>query len=100
MTEIQKLIALIEDAHAIQAVKSDDDLRRLFETSGTDIASMFEGGLDGLLGQAQGKGEERMADIRAYLLWEYIARNVSDLYQDHDFVKAMLLEKIEGGTDR
>jgi hypothetical protein len=98
MTEIQKLIALIEDAHAIQALRSDEDLRRLFETSRTGLASMFEDGLDGLLKQAKGKGEERMADIRAYLLWEYVARNISDLYEDHDFVKAMLVERLEGGS--
>jgi hypothetical protein len=100
MTEIHKLISLIEDAHAIQALSDDDDLRRLFETSKTGIASMFDGGLDGLLKQVQGERTERMADIRAYLLWEYIARNVSDLYQDHDFVKAMVLERLGGSPGK
>lgn len=93
MNELERLIACIEDGHQIAAIETEEDLRRFFETSQTKISEVMEGGFETLMAQA--KGPEPIEDLRRYLLWEYIAPNVAQLYDGYRFTKDMLEEKLD-----
>ncbi|MGC1952456.1 MAG: hypothetical protein WA970_07775 [Gammaproteobacteria bacterium] len=87
MSDLDKLMACIEDGHQLLSVTTQDQLRDLFNTSKTHIADAFEGGVDGLLSRW---AEHDMETTRAYLLWDYIARNIGELYNSYDLSRQVL----------
>jgi len=93
MSEIEKLIALIEDGHLIKSIQTMEDLEAYFANSRTGIADLIEGGLTGLLSQAEGDGASLVRDLRDYLLWDYIAQNIANLRQDYELVRDLIEEK-------
>lgn len=93
MTDRDKLIALLEDGRRIAAIGGEADLRALFENSSTDIGAAFDGGAEGLL--QQWPEDDRLDQVRAYLLWDYIAYNVADLFGKYDLARQMLEEQLQ-----
>lgn len=92
MSDLDKLMACIEDGHKLLSVTTQDELRAMFDTSRTGIAEAFEGGVQGLLERWAGHDLET---IRAYLLWDYIARNIAELYNSYDLARQVLEQGLQ-----
>lgn len=92
MSDLDKLMACIEDGHKLLSVTTQDELRRMFDASRTGIAEAFEGGVQGLLDRWAGHDLET---IRAYLLWDYIARNIGELYNSYDLARQVLEQELQ-----
>jgi len=99
MTETHKLIALIEDGHLIKSIQTMEDLEGYFANSRTGIAELIEGGLPGLLAQTEGEGAALVRELRDYLLWDYIAQNISNLHQDYELVRDLIKDKAAHGEE-
>ena len=93
MRELDRLVALLEDANTVLAVRTEDDLRAFFATSKSDIAAAFKGGVDGLLDQ-WGDDPKRIEVVREYLLWDYIAYNAKQMYESYDLAREVLKEQL------
>ena len=93
MSETEKLIALIEDGHLVKSIQTMEDLEAYFANSRTGIADVIDGGLPGLLAQAEGDGASLIRELRDYLLWDYIAQNITNLRQDYELVRDLIEEK-------
>lgn len=87
MSDLDKLMACIEDGQKLLSVETEDQLRDMFNTSKTNIAEAFEGGVEGLLSRWAEHGIET---TRAYLLWDYVARNIGELYNSYDLSRQVL----------
>ncbi len=94
MSELDKLSACIEDGCRILAINTEEDLRDLFRDSKTNVAGAFENGVEGLLEQWP-DDESRIGKIRAYLLWNYIAYNISELYNGFDLTREILEDRLQ-----
>jgi hypothetical protein len=94
MRELDRLVALLEDAQTVVAVRCEDELRNLFATSRTDISNAFQGGVDGLLAQWDNQ-PNRIEMIRQYLLWHYIAYNAKEMYESYDLAREVLKDKLK-----
>jgi hypothetical protein len=92
MSDLDKLMACIEDGYTLLTVKTPDELRAMFKTSKTNIADAFEGGVEGLLDRWAGHD---MDTTRAYLLWDYIARNIGELYNSYDLSRQVLEQGLD-----
>ena len=92
MSELDRLMACFADAQELISVKTEDQLRRFFKASRTNISDAFEGGVDGLLRRWEGRS---MDDICAYLLWDYIAYNIAELYNSYDLARDVLEEGLK-----
>lgn len=86
--DTQRLVACIEDAHAIQAIETEQDLRRFFENSKTKIQDVFQENVDEVMDRWKGESD-KIQKIREYLLWEYVAYNIAELYNSYDLVRDM-----------
>lgn len=93
MSELDRLAACIEDGRTLLSVKTEDELHAFFKESKTDISKAFEGGLEGLLSRWEDHGLDA---IRAYLLWDYIAYNIAELYNSYDLARQVLEEGLDG----
>ena len=93
MRELDRLVALLEDAKTVLAVRTENDLRALFASSKSNIAGAFKGGVDGMLAQ-WGDDPKRIEVIREYLLWDYIAYNAKEMYQNYDLAREVLKEQL------
>lgn len=92
MSDLDKLMACIEDGHKLLSVRTREQLRDVFNTSKTNIAEAFEGGVEGLLDRWTGHDIETTRD---YLLWDYIARNIGELYNSYDLSRQVLEEGLK-----
>jgi hypothetical protein len=97
MSDLEKLMACLEDGHRLLSVESEDHLRDMFNASKTGIAVAFEGGVDGLLSRWAEHGIEA---TRAYLLWDYIARNIGELYNSYDLSRQVLEQGLKNKRER
>lgn len=88
MRELDRLIACVEDGQTLVSAKTKEDLRTFFNTSKTNIANAFEGGADGVLSRC----DDDVEAVREYLLWDYIAYNINELYNSHDLARKTLEE--------
>ena len=86
--DTKRLIACLEDGRAIARIETEADLRAFFEASATDVGRVFEEGVDQVLDRWQGE-DDKIRKIRDYLLWEYIAYNIAELYNSYDLVRDM-----------
>ena len=87
MSDLERLEACLDDAQQILSIRSEEHLHALFRTSKTGISDAFDGGVDGLISRWEGHD---MEDIRAYLLWDYIAYNIAELYNSYDLARQVL----------
>ena len=94
LTEIEKLVLCIQDAQMILDMKTEDDLFRFFENSKTNIAEVFEESAEEVLNNWE-QSADRIDQIRKYLLAEYIAFNISEIYKDYEFLREMTEEQIK-----
>ncbi len=83
MSDLDRLSACIDDAKTIEGLQNEADLREFFAYSKTNIGLVFGMTADQVLDQWP-QSADRMEKVRAYLLWEYIAQNIADLYQAYD----------------
>lgn len=93
LTEIDKLVLCIQDAQMILDMKTEEDLFRFFENSKTKIAEVFEESVEQVLNNWE-PGTDRIDQIRKYLLAEYIAYNISEIFKDYEFLREMTEEQI------
>jgi hypothetical protein len=100
MTELEKLTACIEDGHVIARLRTNADLETFFANSRTGIADVIPGGLAGLRDQVTERGEAGMEAIRNYLLWDYIAKNISELYSSYELVRDMLEQQLDANRNK
>jgi hypothetical protein len=94
MTELDRLMLCLEDARTIEAIRSADDLRAFFGNSRTGIEAVFEETADQVLERWLDDGQ-RIARIREYLLMEYIAYNIAEIYNSYDLVRDMFEAQLQ-----
>ena len=83
MTDTEQLTKCIDDAKTIEELKTEADLHEFFAYSKTNIGLVFNMTTDEVLSRWP-EAEGRMEKVRDYLLWEYIAFNVSEMYKAYD----------------
>ena len=83
MSDLDQLSACIDDARIIEGLQTEADLREFFAYSKTNIGLVFGMTADQVLGRWPDTAD-RMRKVRAYLLWEYIAQNIAEMYQTYD----------------
>lgn len=101
MAELDRLTRCIEDAQAILAMRSEADLHTFFRDSRTGIRTVFRETADQML-ERWPDDEQRMEKIRDYLLMEYIAYNIAEIYNSYDLVRDMFedqLQRMSGKAD-
>jgi len=94
MSELDRLAVCLEDAEAILALQTEDGLREYFRTSRTGIAGVFGESADQVL-ERWPADAERMNHVREYLLMEYIAYNISEIYARYDMVRNMVEDAVD-----
>ncbi len=83
MSDLDRLSACIDDAKSIEGLQTESDLREFFTYSKTNIGLVFDMTAEQVLERWPDSGD-RMEKIRAYLLWEYVAQNIAEMYQAYD----------------
>ena len=83
MSDLDRLTACIDDARTIEGLQTEADLHEFFTYSKTNIGLVFDMSADQVLDRWPDTAD-RMEKVRAYLLWEYIALNIANLYQAYD----------------
>ena len=83
MSDLDRLRACIDDAKTIEGLRTEADLREFFAYSKTNIGLVFGMSADQVLSRWP-EASDRMEKVRTYLLWEYIALNIADLYKAYD----------------
>ena len=83
MSDIDRLITCIDDAKTIEGLQTEADLREFFSYSKTNIGLVFHMTADQVL-ERWPDTADRMAKVRAYLLWEYIAFNIAKMHQAYE----------------
>ena len=83
MSDLDRLSACIDDARVIEGLQTEADLREFFAYSKTNIGLVFNMTADEVL-KRWPEDEDRMAKVRNYLLWEYVAYNIAKMYQAYD----------------
>lgn len=94
MNELDRLTACLEDAQAILALETEDGLREFFRASRTGISEVFGETADEVLARWP-QDAERMHHVRDYLLMEYIAYNISEIYGRYDMVRELFEDALE-----
>ena len=83
MSDLDRLSACIDDAKTIEGLQTEADLREFFTYSKTNIGLVFDMTAEQVL-ERWPDSADRMGKIRAYLLWEYVAQNITEMYQAYD----------------
>lgn len=83
MSDLDRLSACIDDARTIEGLQTEADLHEFFAYSKTNIGLVFGMSADQVLDRWPDTAG-RMEKVRAYLLWEYVALNIAELYQAYD----------------
>ena len=83
MSDLDRLIACIDDAKTIEGLQTEADLHEFFAYSKTNIGLVFGMTADQVL-ERWPDAADRMDKLRAYLLWEYVALNIAELYEAYD----------------
>lgn len=83
MSDLDRLSACIDDAKSIEGLQTEADLHEFFAYSKTNIGLVFDMTAEQVLERWPDSGD-RMEKIRAYLLWEYVAQNIAEMYQAYD----------------
>ena len=94
ITEIEKLYRCLQDAQMIMDMATEKDLFKYFKNSKTDISKVFQQSPEDVLNRWE-SDESRIEKIREYLLMEYIALNISDIYKDYDFLREMTKQQMD-----
>ena len=82
MSDLDRLTACIDDAKTIEGLRTEADLHEFFTYSKTNIGLVFGMSADQVLNRWP-EAPDRMEKVRAYLLWEYVAMNIADLYKGY-----------------
>ncbi|MDJ0863089.1 MAG: hypothetical protein QNJ87_11455 [Gammaproteobacteria bacterium] len=83
MSDLDRLTACIDDAKTIEGLQTTTDLKEFFAYSKTNIGLVFGMSAQQVLDRWPDTAD-RMEKVRSYLLWEYIALNIADLYKTYD----------------
>ncbi len=83
MSDLDRLRACIDDAKTIEGLQTEADLREFFTYSKTNIGLVFDMTAEQVL-ERWPDSADRMGKIRSYLLWEYVAQNIAEMYQAYD----------------
>ncbi len=83
MQDLERLLYCIDDGKAIESLKTEEELREFFICSKTNIRQVFGMTAEDVLNRWPAT-EDRMAKVRAYLLWDFIAYNIAEMYEAYD----------------
>ena len=87
MSDLDRLSACIDDAKTIEGLQTEADLREFFTYSKTNIGLVFNMTAEQVL-ERWPDSADRMEKIRAYLLWEYVAQNIAEMYHAYDAARS------------
>jgi len=83
MQDLDRLLYCIDDGKSIESLTTEEELREFFVCSKTNIRQVFGMTAEDVLNRWPDT-EGRIEKVRAYLLWEYIAYNIAQMYKAYD----------------